>query len=59
MQAWFYFWMIAIGISAVLFFGIAILVAIFGWRDLRDLYQELQSQHKPDQDPPAINEVRN
>ena len=42
MLAWFWFWMIAIGLSAILFFGVAILVAIFGWRDLRDLYQELQ-----------------
>jgi hypothetical protein len=46
MAAWFYFWMIAIGISAVLFFGVAILVAIFGWRDLRDLLRGLKEQHE-------------
>lgn len=46
MQAWYWFWMAAIAVSAVLFFGVALLVAIFGWRDLRDLYRELEASHR-------------
>jgi hypothetical protein len=34
----------------VLFFGVAVLVAIFGWRDLRDLYRELQTNQHADSD---------
>ena len=47
MTAWFTFWMIAVGISALLFFGVAVLVAIFGWRDLCDLYAQQQSNTDP------------
>ena len=36
MIAWYWFWMISVGLSAMLFFGVAVLVMIFGWRDLRD-----------------------
>jgi ABC-type phosphate transport system auxiliary subunit len=46
MLAWYWFWMAAIAVSAVLFFGVALLVAIFGWRDLRDLYRELDASHQ-------------
>ena len=48
MLAWYWFWMAAIALSAVLFFGVALLVAIFGWRDLRDLYRELEASHQGD-----------
>ena len=41
MIAWYWFWMIMMGISLLLFFGVAVLVVIFGWRDLRDLYIQL------------------
>jgi hypothetical protein len=47
MIAWYWFWMIAVGLSAMLFFGVAVLVMIFGWRDLRDLYAQLQSDEDP------------
>ena len=50
MTAWFTFWMIAIALSALLFFGVAVLVAIFGWRDLRDLYARLQSDERAKRD---------
>ena len=47
MIAWYWFWMIMIGISLLLFFGVAVLVVIFGWRDLRDLYTRLYSDEDP------------
>jgi hypothetical protein len=51
MIAWYWFWMIMMGISLLLFFGVAVLVVIFGWRDLRDLYIQLyldEDSTKPD-----------
>ena len=43
MIAWYWFWMIVMSISLLLFFGIAVLVVMFGWRDLRDLYEQLSA----------------
>lgn len=42
MTAWFWFWMISVGASALLFFGIAALVILRGWRDMMDLYSQLK-----------------
>ena len=39
MRVWYWFWLAAMAVSFVLFFGVALLVALRGWRDLRDLYR--------------------
>jgi hypothetical protein len=37
MNAWLWFWKITIGISYMIFFGVAIVVSIKGWADIRYL----------------------
>lgn len=41
MNAWFVFWQICMGVSMLLFFGVAVLVITRGWRDALSLYRQL------------------
>ena len=43
MNAWLIFWVAVSAASGLLFFGVALVVAIRGWKDVRDLYRRLGS----------------
>lgn len=42
MNGWLYFWIVTIIVSYVIFFGVAIVVGIKGWKDLHSLFALLQ-----------------
>jgi hypothetical protein len=49
MNAWLWVWKITLGISYIIFFGVAIVVSIKGWADVRYMLTELK---KGDSDQP-------
>ncbi len=46
MNGWLWFWIIAIIISYLIFFGVAIVVGVKGWADLKYLLTHLKNNQK-------------
>ena len=53
MQAWTYVWAAVLAIGLAIFVGLAVVVTIGGWGDIRALFRTLREQH--DEEPPRTD----